>query len=417
MNTAEYIEELGRRAYHAKRTAALLSTEQKNSALKCMADELCKNTSFILAENEKDILNAENNGISSVMTDRLALSAKRISDMADGMRDIAMLPDPIGKVLSEFTRPNGLLIKKVRIPMGVIGIIYEARPNVTSDAAALCLKAGSAVILRGGKEAVHSNSAIVKTMRGALEKLGIEKDIITFVEDTSRESSNYMITLDSYIDLLIPRGGHGLIANVVKNATVPVIKTGTGNCHAYVDEYADFDKAANIIFNAKTSRVSVCNALESVVIHKKVLNDFLPLMVKRLAEKNVRIFGDEECVKICPEIEPATDEDYYTEYLDYKISVKSVENITQAIEWINEHSTQHSEVIITEDEINAERFLREIDSSSVYSNASTRFTDGGEFGLGAEIGISTQKLHARGPMGLEEITSYKYIISGNGQIR
>lgn len=417
MNTKEYVEGLGRKAAAAKAAAGVLSEQKKNEALMLIADEILSESENILKANEKDIENGKSNGMSPALIDRLKLSRQRLEGMARGVRDIAALPDPVGKVLNTVTRPNGLVIKKVRVPMGVIGIIYEARPNVTSDAAAICLKAGSAVVLRGGKDALHSNTAIVSAMKKALKKAELDENLITFIDDTSRESSFALMTLNEYIDLLIPRGGAGLINSVVKNATVPVIETGTGNCHAYVDESADFKMATDIIFNGKTQRIGVCNALESVVIHKNIIKEFLPLLVNRLREKNVTVYGDETALSVCPDIERASEEDFYTEYLDYKISVKTVEDTQCAIAWINEHSTGHSEVIITESENNARQFLQQIDSSSVYHNASTRFTDGGEFGLGAEIGISTQKLHARGPMGIEEITSYKFMIFGDGQVR
>lgn len=417
MNTKQYIENLGKNAAAAKYEAAVLSEEKKNEALLRIADALSQNSEYILSENKKDIDEGRKNAMSESIIDRLSLSRERIAGMAQGVKDIAKLKDPVGEVLGTTERPNGLIIKKVRVPMGVIGIIFESRPNVTSDAAAICLKAGSAVILRGGKDAINSNTAIVKVMRKALKECGLNEDLICFVEDTSRESSAELMRLKKYVDLLIPRGGAGLIKNVTENAVVPVIQTGTGNCHAYVDKDADFNMALEIIFNAKTSRVSVCNALESVVIHKDIIREFLPLMAEKLAEKGVEIVGDKTAASICSQIGKASEEDYYTEYLDYKLSVKTVGSTSEAIEWINEHSTMHSEVIITENEQNAKLFLTQVDSSSVYHNASTRFTDGGEFGLGAEIGISTQKLHARGPMGIEEITSYKYVIYGNGQVR
>ena len=417
MDTKAYIENLGKKAAAAKYEAAVLSDEKKNEALNSIADALLSNCEYILSENKKDIEAGRSNGMPEAMIDRLSLSEERIEGMAQGVRDIAKLKDPVGEVLNTVTRPNGLIIKKVRVPMGVIGIIFESRPNVTSDAAAICLKAGSAVILRGGKDAINSNTAIVKVMRKALKECNLNENLICFVEDTSRESSGELMRLKKYVDLLIPRGGAGLINNVLENAKVPVIQTGTGNCHAYVDREADFGMALDIIFNAKTSRVSVCNALESVVIHKDIAGEFLPLMVKKLKEKDVEIVGDEIAKGICPEIAAASDEDYYTEYLGYKLSVKTVDSAPEAIEWINEHSTMHSEVIITDNEQTATLFLTQVDSSSVYHNASTRFTDGGEFGLGAEIGISTQKLHARGPMGIKEITSYKYVIEGEGQVR
>ena len=417
MNTKAYLQELGKKAKKAKLQAAVLTEAEKNAALVAVAEALLADTAAILAANAEDIANARACGMAESMIDRLLLTEQRIAGMAQGVKDIAKLPDPVGEVLESIERPNGLKIQKVRVPMGVIGIIFESRPNVTSDAAAICLKAGSAVILRGGKEAIHSNTAIVAAMKKALKSQGLDDNLICFVEDTTRESSNEMIALREYIDLLIPRGGAGLISNVVKNATVPVIQTGTGNCHAYVHESADFSMALDIIYNAKTSRPSVCNALESVVLDKSIAAAFLPLMAERLAEKNVEIVGDDVCTDICPSLQPASEEDYYTEFLDYKLSVKTVSGVREAVEWVNEHSTMHSEVIIAEDKAAADVFLKLVDSSSVYHNASTRFTDGGEFGLGAEIGISTQKLHARGPMGIREITSYKYIIEGEGQVR
>lgn len=417
MNTHDYIENIGKLSADAKKQIAVLSLEQKNNALLAIAKFLRDDAEKILKANEEDVAFARENGISDAMIDRLSLSHERIEGMAKGTEDVAKLPDPIGKELNRIERPNGIVIRKIRVPMGVIGIIFEARPNVTSDSAALCLKAGSAVILRGGKSALKSNTAIVKSMKNALKSVGLNDNIISFVEDTSRESADEMMRLTKHIDCLIPRGGAGLINSVVKNATVPVIKTGTGNCHAYIDEFADSEKAVNIIVNAKCSRVSVCNALESIVIHKSVIKKILPQVVDALISEGVEIFGDDESIAVCPEIKKASEEDFYTEYLDYKISVKTVGSSDEAIDWINEHSTMHSETIITEDSETAAKFLQSVDSSSVYHNVSTRFTDGGEFGLGAEIGISTQKLHARGPMGLEEIATYKYVITGNGQTR
>ncbi|MBR0413594.1 MAG: glutamate-5-semialdehyde dehydrogenase [Clostridia bacterium] len=417
METKAYMQALGQKAKQAKKSMALLGEAEKNAALQAIAAGLLADCDAILQANSKDIAAARANGTSDSMIDRLSLSEARIAGMAQGVKDIAALPDPVGEVLETTTRPNGLHIQKVRVPMGVIGIIFESRPNVTSDAAAICLKAGSVVMLRGGKEAIHSNTAIVASMKKALAAAGLDEDMICFVEDTSRQSSNEMIALSDYIDLLIPRGGAGLINNVVQNATVPVIQTGTGNCHAYVHESADFAMALDIIENGKTSRPSVCNALESVVIDKRIAPAFLPLLAERLAAKNVVMVGDSAAQAACESIGAASDEDYYTEFLDYKISIKTVEGVQEAVDWVNEHSTMHSEVIIAEDAAAAELFLKLVDSSSVYHNASTRFTDGGEFGLGAEIGISTQKLHARGPMGIREITSYKYIIQGKGQVR
>ena len=417
MDTKTYVESLGKKAKQAKTEIAALSSARKNAALEAIAAALEANKAYILAENRKDTDAARKNGTSPSMIDRLSLSEARIVGMAQGVRDIAALPDPIGEVLETVERPNGLHIRKVRVPMGVIGIIFEARPNVTSDAAAICLKAGSAVILRGGKEAIHSNKAIVDTMKKALLSQELDENLICFVEDTTRESSNALIGLNRYVDLLIPRGGAGLIQNVVQHATVPVIQTGTGNCHAYVHESADFEMALDIIDNGKTSRPSVCNALESVVVDESIAPTFLPLLVQRLGAKQVQMVGDTRAVELCREIAPASEEDYYTEFLDYKLSVKTVSGLEEAIAWVNEHSTMHSEVIIAQDAAAADTFLKLVDSSSVYHNASTRFTDGGEFGLGAEIGISTQKLHARGPMGIREITSYKYMIEGKGQVR
>ena len=417
METKAYMQALGQKAKQAKKSMALLGEAEKNAALQAIAAGLLADCATILQANSKDIAAARANGTSESMIDRLSLSEARIAGMAQGVKDIAALPDPVGEVLETTTRPNGLRIQKVRVPMGVIGIIFESRPNVTSDAAAICLKPGSVVMLRGGKEAIHSNTAIVASMKKALAAAGLDEDMICFVEDTSRQSSNEMITLSDSIDLLIPRGGAGLINNVVQNATVPVIQTGTGNCHAYVHKSADFSMALDIIENGKTSRPSVCNALESVVIDKCIAPDFLPLLAERLAAKNVVMVGDDLAQQACGAIAPASEEDYYTEFLDYKISIKTVEGVEAAVDWVNEHSTMHSEVIIARDAAAAELFLKLVDSSSVYHNASTRFTDGGEFGLGAEIGISTQKLHARGPMGIREITSYKYIIKGKGQVR
>ncbi|MGN0525177.1 glutamate-5-semialdehyde dehydrogenase, partial [Eubacterium sp.] len=347
----------------------------------------------------------------------LMLNEERIKAMADGVRQVAGLADPCGKILSEYKKDNGLLIKKITVPIGVIGIIFEARPNVTVDAAALCLKSGNSVILRGGKEAINSNTAISEIMRSALDEVGFVEDAIQLVTDTTRQSSADMMHMNEYLDCLIPRGGKGLIKAVVENSTVPVIETGSGNCHIYVDDSADINMAARIIFNAKTQRISVCNACESLVINSAIINEALPVIANELKKKNVQIRGDERAVSACSFVIPASDEDYYTEYLDYIISVKTVDTLDEAIEHINSHSTGHSEAIITQNEANAQKFLKCIDSSSVYVNASTRFTDGAEFGLGAEIGISTQKLHARGPMGLEQLTSTKYLIFGNGQVR
>lgn len=405
---------------NAKQTLTFMSqvtTEQKNNALGIIADMLEENIEKIVSANAVDIENGRKNGLGDGLIDRLMLNADRIKAMADGARQVASLPDPCGRLLSEYKKDNGLDIKKITVPLGVIGIIFEARPNVTVDAAALCLKSGNAVILRGGKEAINSNTALADIMREALAKAGFPQDVIQLVGDTSRQSATDMMNMNEYLDCLIPRGGKGLIKAVVENSTVPVIETGSGNCHIYVDESADVDMAANIIFNAKTQRISVCNACESLVINSKIINKALPIIAKKLKEKDVEIRGDERAQKACELVVPATDEDFATEYLDYIISVKTVDTIDEAIAHINANSTGHSEAIITENKENAEKFLKCIDSSSVYVNASTRFTDGGEFGLGAEIGISTQKLHARGPMGLEQLTSTKYLIYGDGQVR
>ncbi|WP_297130131.1 glutamate-5-semialdehyde dehydrogenase [uncultured Eubacterium sp.] len=405
---------------NAKQTLTFMSqvtTEQKNNALGIIADMLEENTEKIVSANALDIENGRKNGLGDGLIDRLMLNADRIKAMADGARQVASLPDPCGRLLSEYKKDNGLDIKKITVPLGVIGIIFEARPNVTVDAASLCLKSGNAVILRGGKEAINSNTALADIMREALAKAGFPQDVIQLVSDTSRQSATDMMHMNEYLDCLIPRGGKGLIKAVVENSTVPVIETGSGNCHIYVDESANIDMAANIIFNAKTQRISVCNACESLVINSKIIDKALPIIAKKLKEKDVEIRGDERAQKACELVVPATEEDFATEYLDYIISVKTVDTVDEAIAHINANSTGHSEAIITENKKNAEKFLKCIDSSSVYVNASTRFTDGGEFGLGAEIGISTQKLHARGPMGLEQLTSTKYLIYGDGQVR
>ncbi len=409
--------EQGKKAKQTLTFMSQITTEQKNNALGIIADMLEENIDKIVSANKIDIENGRQNGLGDGLIDRLMLNADRIKAMADGTRQVALLPDPCGKVLTEYKKDNGLLIKKITVPLGVIGIIFEARPNVTVDAAALCLKSGNAVILRGGKEAINSNTALAEIMRGALQKAGFPQDVIQLVGDTTRQSSNDMMHMNEYLDCLIPRGGKGLIKAVVENSTVPVIETGSGNCHIYVDDSADINMAAEIIFNAKTQRISVCNACESLVINSKIINEALPIISNKLKEKNVEIRGDERAQKACNFVVPATEDDFATEYLDYIISVKTVDTLDEAIEHINANSTGHSEAIITRNSENAEKFLKCIDSSSVYVNASTRFTDGAEFGLGAEIGISTQKLHARGPMGLEQLTSTKYLIYGDGQVR
>lgn len=411
------VVDMGKRAKGTMPFLSQVTAEQKNNALLAIADALENKKDDIIEANKIDMLAGEKAGLNSGLLDRLLLDSDRIDGIASAVRDVAALDDPCGKTVSEYHKDNGLIIKKVTVPMGVIGIIFEARPNVTADAAALCLKSGNAVILRGGKEAINSNTAIADIMRDAVESAGFPKDVIQLVQDISRRSSTDLMHLDEYLDCLIPRGGKGLIRAVVENSTVPVIETGSGNCHIFVDESADIQMAADIIFNAKTQRIGVCNACESLVIHSGIIKDALPVIKEKLDTKNVIIYGDDRAREACPDIQPATEEDFYTEYLDYKISVKTVDSVDEAIAHINEHSTGHSEAIITSDSANAEKFLKCIDSSSVYVNASTRFTDGGEFGLGAEIGISTQKLHARGPMGIAQLTTTKYLIYGNGQIR
>lgn len=412
-----YMEILGKRAKTASRESAKLTTDEKNRGLLAVADELVSRSAYLLAENEKDIRAAEEKGVKNSLLDRLRLTEQRIGDMAEGLRQIAGLEDPIGEVSEMKTRPNGLRIGKRRVPLGVVGIIYESRPNVTADAFGLCFKTGNTVILRGGSDAIHSNLAIVHTIKEALRKEKLSQDMILLVEDTSRETVQQMMKLHDYIDVLIPRGGAGLIANVVENSTVPVIETGTGNCHVFVDESADTEMAADIIENAKTQRMGVCNACESLVIHEAAAWGVIPKIVERLKQHGVEIRGDERAQKITTEIVPATEEDWGTEYLDAVISVKIVDSIDEAIAHINQYNTGHSEAIITKDYEHALKFQDEVDAAAVYVNASTRFTDGFEFGFGAEIGISTQKLHARGPMGLLALTTTKYVILGSGQIR
>ncbi len=411
------VKELG---INAKKASRVLSTSKnkKNIALKNIATALVDKADEIISANAVDIENARVAGLSESMIDRLRLDTDRINGIAQGINEIIAMPDPVGKVLSGNKLENGLEITKVTVPLGVIGIIFESRPNVTADAAALCLKAGNCVILRGGKEAINSNKAIVNIMRKAIEKAGLPQDCINLVEDTTRQSSVELMGLTDYLDVLIPRGGAGLIRAVVENAKVPVIETGVGNCHAYVDESADIEMASNIIFNAKTSRVSVCNALETMLVHEKIADKALPAIYDKLKEKNVEIRGCEKTVAILGDsVKKAVDDDYKTEFLDYILAVKVVDSIDSAIDHIAQYSSGHSETIITQNYENAERFLNEVDSSAVYVNASTRFTDGGQFGLGAEIGISTQKLHARGPMGLENLVSTKFVIRGQGQTR
>lgn len=409
---------MGKRAKSAEKLLACACTARKNAALAAMARSIRTHEKNILEANEKDIAFGTASGLSEALLDRLRLTPARIEAIAKGIDDIASLPDPCGEVVNGGSGTDDLFIECVRVPLGVIGIIYEARPNVTADAAALCFKAGNACILRGGKEAINSNKALAALLREGADSEGFPADCIQLIEDVSRESSTALMQLSDYLDVLIPRGGAGLIKAVVKNSTVPVIETGTGVCHAFVDSSADFEMAANIIFNAKTSRPSVCNALECMLISRDIAPEVLPLIKARLDEKKVEIHGCEETRRILGDcVLPATEEDFSTEYLDYKISCKIVSGIDEALAHIAEHTTHHSECIITESYQNATRFTNEIDAAAVYVNASTRYTDGGVFGLGAEIGISTQKLHARGPMGLRQLTSIKYIIRGNGQVR
>lgn len=407
----------GKQAKDASYFLGNVTSEQKQQALYKMAAALLSQQEAILNANELDIEKAVQKGTSKAMLDRLSLNEERIHGMADGLRQVAALSDPVGEVLSMVKRPNGLQIGQQRVPIGVIGIIYEARPNVTCDAAGLCLKAGNAVILRGGSEAFYSNQAIVSVLSQAAASAGLPEHSVQLIEDTSRETALELMKLNEYIDVLIPRGGAGLIEAVVKNATVPVIETGTGNCHIYVDEEYDGDMAANIVINAKTSRPAVCNSAEKLIIHERAAHEFLPIIVQALREKDVEVRGDERAVTIVPDLVPAGDEDWKKEYLDFIMAVKIVDDIDEAISHINIHSSHHSEAIVTTNYAHAQRFLQRVNSAAVYVNASTRFTDGEEFGFGAEIGISTQKLHARGPMGLKELTTLKYIIYGDGQIR
>ena len=411
------LERLGINAKEAEKTLMVASSERKNQALKKIAEGLIENTDKIIEANKVDLENGEKNGMAKSMLDRLKLDKERIEGMAKGVLDVATLPEPVGRILSATERPNGLRIEKVSTPIGVIAVIFEARPNVTSDAAALCLKSGNTVILRGGKEAINSNKTIAKVMRQAVKEAGMPEDVIQLVEDTSRESANELMKMNEYVDVLIPRGGAGLIQAVVKNATVPVIETGVGNCHIYIDKNADLKKAVDIVFNAKTSRPSVCNAAESLLIHKDIAKEALVAIKNKLDEKDVTLVGDSKAREIIPDMEKATDADWATEYLDYKMSVKIVDSVEEAIDHIYKYSTGHSECIVTENAGTAEKFMNQVDSAAVYLNASTRFTDGGEFGFGAENGISTQKLHARGPIGLPELQSFKYKIYGDGQIR
>lgn len=412
-----YVEELGRKAKAAESFIAAASTMQKNNALSAISKALTENAALIISENSKDLEAAAQNGMSAAMQDRLRLDEKRIAGMAKSVDELVALNDPVGEIISGTIRPNGLQIVKTRVPLGVIGIIFESRPNVTVDAAALCLKAGNAVILKGGKEAVSSNKCLGDIMRKAVETAGLPADIIQVVADTSRETTAELMRLNSCLDVLIPRGGAGLIQAVVNQATVPVIETGTGNCHIFVDASADLEMAVNITDNSKTSRPSVCNAAESLLVHKDCAEKFLPMIAERFREHNVKIYGCSRTAAILGSIEPASENEYGREFLDYAISVKVVESIDEAIAHIRRFGTKHSECIVTKSLDSARKFQHEVDAAAVYVNASTRFTDGGEFGLGAEIGISTQKLHARGPMGLNELTTVKYLVNGDGQIR
>lgn len=400
----------------AKTVVGLLSTEEKNAALCAIADALIDRTEEMIALNAIDLQKAEENGMAEGLKDRLKLTPARIEGMAEGLRQVAALPDPVGEVMEVFDRPSGIKVEKVRVPFGVIGIIYESRPNVTADAFALCFKAGSAVILKGGSDAINSNMAITKVIRETLESLNITPDAISLIESTDRSVTTEFMHMKEYVDLLIPRGGAGLIRSVVENSTIPVIETGTGNCHIYVDKDADLEKAIPIIMNAKTQRIGVCNACESLVIHESICDEFLPKLKAALDEKNVEIRGDEKVSKVIS-CTPATEEDFGKEYLDYILSMKVVGSVQEAVLHINKYNTGHSDCILTENMDTAKIFTKGIDAACVYVNASTRFTDGFEFGFGAEIGISTQKLHARGPMGLREITTYKFLVTGNGEIR
>lgn len=411
------LEQLGVRARAVEHAMGILSSDDKNKGLLLAAEAIIKRQDEILKANEMDIAEAKKNHMKEALLDRLALTRERIESIAEGVRQVASLEDPIGEVLSMKKRPNGLLIGQKRVPIGVIGIIYEARPNVTADAFALCFKTGNPVILKGGSDAICSNKKIVEVIRDALTKGGLPADALLLIEATDRETTKAFMRLNQYVNVLIPRGSAGLIRSVVENSTIPVIETGSGNCHIYVDDSADFQMALDIIFNAKTQRIGVCNSCESLVLHESIVEEFVPRLAEVLSVKNVEIRGDEAVCRASSYAVPATEEDWGTEYLDYIISVKTVADIDEAIAHINHYNTKHSEAIVTQNYAHAEKFLNEIDAAAVYVNASTRFTDGFEFGFGAEIGISTQKLHARGPMGLKELTSLKYIIYGNGQVR
>lgn len=408
---------MGKEAQLASEILAVTDTELKNKTLLHAADLLIRETDGILAANAVDVKNAEEKGVSPAMVDRLRLNAARIEGMADGLRQVAGLNDPVGEILESFERPNGLKIDRIRVPFGVIGIIYESRPNVTADAFGLCFKTGNAVILRGGSDAITSNTKITEVLQKAVKECGLPEASIQLITDTSRETATEFMKLNRFVDVLIPRGGAGLIRSVLENSTIPVIETGTGNCHIFVDETADQDNALEIIKNAKTQRMGVCNACESLVIHEKIAAEFLPKLYKMLDDCKITMRADDAARAVVPAMEGATEEDFAKEYLGSLISIKTVSSVDEAIRHINTYHTKHSDAILTKDEANAEKFLKQVDSACVYVNASTRFTDGEQFGFGAEIGISTQKLHARGPMGLRELTSYKYLIRGNGQVR
>jgi len=417
MNVKDYVDTIVKDARNASRLMATVSSSAKNAALEQIAHNLLSSKTTLMSENEKDLKAAEKEGLSSAMIDRLRLTDSRIGAMAEGIREVINLTDPVGEIMEEGVRPNGLQIQKVRVPIGVIIIIYESRPNVTADAASLCLKTGNATILRGGKESIHSNIAIYGQISSALEKVGLDKKAIQVIETTDREAVNYLLKADEYVDLVIPRGGEGLIRNVVENSTIPVIKHYKGVCHTYVDEFANLNMAKDVCLNAKIQRPGTCNAMETMLVHEKIANSFLPDAYKVMSEAGVELRGCEKSRKILPDIKSATEEDWSTEYLEKILSVKVVSSIEDALNHISVYGSSHSDAIVTENKTNAEKFIDEVDSAAVYVNASTRFTDGYEFGMGAEIGISTDKLHARGPMGLNELTSYKYIVHGNGQIR
>ncbi len=411
------LEEIGKRAKEAVRIVSSCSTDKKNKVLTDAARLLEENTAELITANEKDRARARENHMAEGLYDRLTLTEERIRGMAEGLLSIAALDDPVGSVSGMMRRPNGLLIGKMTVPLGVVGVIYEARPNVTSDVFALSFKTGNVTVLKGGSDAIDSNRAIVGVLRKALRMNQVPEDALQLIEDTSREAAVAFMHMDQYLDLIIPRGGAGLIRAVAKESTVPVIETGTGNCHVYVDESADPEMAVNIVYNGKTQRIGVCNAVESLLVHKKAAERFLPMLEAKLKEKHVELRADAFAASCLNECRPATEEDWGTEYLDYILSVKTVDSLDEAVSHINRYNTGHSEAIVTENYTNAQRFLNEVDAACVYVNASTRFSDGGEFGFGAEIGISTQKLHARGPMGLIALTTYKYIIYGNGQVR